>query len=105
MTPSLKKEIKLKRTLFRQYKRTKSDADRLSFNQQRNKVTKLLRRAERAYVATVHRGSRSSAPSATSTSFWEFMRALSGKAYRPFIPDLQSIEQGVLTSSQDKAEA
>ena len=33
------------------------------------------------------------------------MRALSGKAYHHPIPDFQSTEQGVLTSSQGKAEA
>ena len=108
MTPSIEKEIKLKRSLFRRYKCTKADADRHLFNQQRNKVTKLLRKAERAYVSTVHRNSRSSGPSATeaSRSFWDFMRSLSGKAYHPPIPDLQSTQQDqVLSSGEDKAKA
>ena len=105
MTPSIEKDIKLKRALFRQFKRTKSDAVRHLFNQQRNRVTKLLRKAERAHVLSLYRDSRSSSNSASGTSFWDFFRSLSGKTYRPPIPDLQSADNEVLSSSQDKAEA
>ena len=103
MTPSLEKEIKMKRALFRQYKRSKSATDRQVFNQQQNRVTKLLRKAERAHVLTLYRDSRCS--SSASASFWDFMRSLSGKTYRPPIPDLQSAGKELISSSQEKAEA
>ena len=69
-----------------------------------NKVTRLLRKSERAYVLSLYRDSRS-ASSSSSVSFWDFMRSLSGKTYRPPIPDLQSSHQELLSSSQAKAEA
>ena len=107
ITASLEKEIKLKRSLFRQYKRSKADADRQLFNHQRNRVTKLLRKAERAYVLSLYRDSRSSASPTGSTSFWDFMRSLSGRTHRPPIPDLQHLDphKGLLSSPQEKAEA
>ena len=107
MTPVIEQMINLKCTLFRRYKRTKSDADDQLFNHQRNKVTKVLRRAERAYMPTLYRNSRSSGSSAAnaSQSFWDFKRSLSGKVHRPPIPDLESTQQDPLSSPQPKAEA
>ena len=45
MTPLLEKEIRAKRVLFRKSKRSSLQVDREAFNRQRNKRTKLMRKA------------------------------------------------------------
>ena len=71
MTPLLEKEIRAKRVLFRQSKRSGLQVDREAFNHQRNKVTKLMRKAERAYALTLYRGKQ---PSSVSNLYSFFAR-------------------------------
>ncbi len=100
MTPLLEKEIRTKRALFRQSKRSCLIVDREAFNQQRNKVTNLMRKAERAYVLTLHRGKQSSCVN----NLYSFFRSLSGKSYRVPIPELR-VQDTTLSTSLEKAEA
>ena len=104
MNSSLEKEIKRKRSLFRQYKRTSTPACRQAFNEQRNRVTKLLRKAERAHVLKLYRDSKSATSSTSQPSFWDFMQSLSGSTHRSPIPDLHD-EHGTFTSAREKAAA
>ena len=69
MTSRIESEIKSKHYLFRRLKRSPTHSNREAFNKQRNKVTSLLRKAERAYELTFYRTSRRY-PSASS-DFWE----------------------------------
>ena len=104
MTHSLEKEIKSKHSLFRQYKRTPTSTCREAFNKQRNRVTRLLRKAERAYVLRLYRDTASSGSSPSQLDFWDFMRSLAGSSHRSPIPDLNHGDS-VLSSPTDKAEA
>ena len=60
ITEKEEQEIKLKHSLFRKFKKSRLQEDRVAFQRQRNKVTQLLRRAERRYTTTLFRSSRSS---------------------------------------------
>ena len=105
MTASIECAIKAKHAAFRAYKRCPSDAARRDFVVHRNRVTKLLRKAERAYVSTLHRGLSSSNSSAEPTNFWSFMASVTGKGHRPPIPDLVSpASSRTITSASEKAE-
>ena len=53
MTPGIETEIRLKHILFRRFKRTGTTYNRTAFSSQRKKVTRLLRRAERAHILTL----------------------------------------------------
>ena len=70
-------------------------------------MTAQLRKAERAYVLTLYRNTKTSSSSPTSNAhrFWDFMRSLSGKSHRPPLPDLQSDSSHLLSSASEKAEA
>ena len=67
ITEKEEQEIKLKHSLFRKFKKSRLQEDRVAFQRQRNKVTQLLRRAERRYTTTLFRSSRSST---SDTRFW-----------------------------------
>ena len=69
MSPSIEAEIKKKHALFRAFKRQPCSSSRLAFNQQRNLVTRLLRKAERAYTTTVYRNMRLANSPETSGRF------------------------------------
>ena len=100
MTPLLEKEIRAKRVLFRKSKPSGLQVDREAFNHQRNKVTKLMRKAERAYALMSNRGKQ---PSSVA-NLYSFIRSLSGKSYRVPILELR-VGSTTLSTSMEKAEA
>ncbi len=104
ITSAIEQEIKTKRALFRQYKRSPSQQSRLAFNTQRNKVTQLLRRAERAHVLQLYRTS-SCTQSSSRPRFWDFVRSLSGHSQHPPIPDIHLAEDQPISTSNEKADA
>ena len=104
MTSTIEQGIKKKRALFRQYKRNLSPSSRQEFNSQRNKVTNLLRRAERAHGLKLYRESLSNQSSST-TSFWDFARSLAGRSHHHPIPDIYLSEDNPINSPSGKADA
>ena len=75
-TEKEEQEIKLKHSLFRNFKKSRLQEDRVAFQRQRNKVTQLLRRAERRFMTTLLRSSRSST---SDTRFWSCVKSMTGK--------------------------
>ncbi len=108
MTPAIEREIKQKRSFFRSFKRHPTLNNRSAFISQRNKVTHLLRKAERAHSLQSYRNIGPSTPSSSSCpDFWSYMKSLSGKSHRPSMPDLRAPPPSnqLYTSPQDKATA
>ena len=85
MSPTLEEEIKEKHRLFRKLKRTNEANDRVRFVEQRNRVTRLLRKAERTHVITLFRQSR--LHSTAAGNFFQYFRIMTGKTHRLLIPD------------------
>ena len=88
MSSTIEQVIKEKRAAFRRFKRDPSSANRAEFNQLRNKVTHLLRKAARAHATSLHRQTRLQPCPASSSSFWEHMKSVTGKVKSTVIPDL-----------------
>ena len=95
-------EIKLKHSLFRKYKNSGLQEDREAFRLQRNKVTQLLRKAERNYTITLFRSSRSTS---SDTRFWSYIRSVTGKTHHRPIPNLITDAGTTLQNDMDKANA
>ena len=85
MISGIEAEIRLKHILFRRFKRTGTAYDRTAFSSQRNKVTHLLRRAERAHMLTLFRISRNQQD---DDRFWSCVKSMTGKTTYRSIPDL-----------------
>ena len=102
ITEREEQEIKLKHSLFRKFKKSRLQEDRVAFQRQRNKVTQLLRRAERRYTTTLFRSSRSST---SDTRFWSCVKSMTGKTTYRSIPDLITDTGTTLQDDVDKANA
>ena len=55
---------------------------------QRNLVTHLLRKAERAHATSLHRAQRLQSSSSTCCNFWDFVKGIRGSATITILPDL-----------------
>ena len=69
VTPAIEKAIKEKRAAFRRLKHNPSAANRNAFKLQRNLVTHLLRKAERAHATSLYRAQRLQSSPSTYRNF------------------------------------
>ena len=92
MTDALRGLIKEKIAAFRKFKKLPNDESRSNFCAVRNKVTRLLQKAERQYVQSLHRSRKLSGTPTSVRQFWLFIKGQSGKGKSTVIPDLVSSE-------------
>ena len=82
----------------------------MAFNSICNRVTSVLRKAERSYSQTLHRDFTITGSPVSARQFWDHFKRLSGKKKRTLIPDLvdqchihHSDSSQVVSSDTDKA--
>ena len=104
VTPEIERVIKQKRSAYRQFKKRPTPESRLLFATLRNKVTKLIRKKERAQASSLHREARLFQSSTTSKAFWHHVRQVTGRSQRSEIPDLvEPLSKRTISVARDKA--
>ena len=100
VTPEIERVIKQKRSAYRQFKIRPTPESILSFATLRNKVTKLIRKKERAQASSLHLFQSST----TSKAFWQHVRQVTGRSQRSEIPDLvEPLSKRTISVARDKA--
>ena len=105
ITKDIRTMIKNKRAAFRDFKRAPTALTRQAYNAIRNKVTGILRKAEKSYSQTLHRDFKLVGSPVCARHFWGHIKRLSGRMKSSLIPDLVSSANGgsVVTKDVDKA--
>ncbi len=104
VTPEIALVIKEKRSAFRRYKNSPSPELRRIFCDLRNKVTKVIRKGERAHVSTLHRTARLCPSPTSSRDFWRYIQQITGKVRQTMTSDLiDPTTQERACSPQEKA--
>ena len=89
MTGKIRSTIKDKHKAWRAFKTNPCAATKSAFVFIRNRVTSLLRSAERSYLTTLHRDIRLTNSTNSVKLFWRRIKSLSGRIKSSVIPDLQ----------------
>ena len=102
----IKCAIKAKRSSFREYKRNPTPETRKLFCFHRNRVTHLIRKAERRHASTLHRASRLSPSPESSQNFWKFVRRITGRSAQKPNPQtlLDPVTAQAATTAGEQAE-
>ena len=103
ITADLEKVIREKHQAFRRFKRSPSPDSRAVFVSLRNRVTKLIRKAQRTYTESLHRSARLSHSPAAVQRFWQCMKLITGRTKDNLVPDLLSTDGRSASSDLEKA--
>ena len=87
VTPEIEQLIRAKRAAFCRFKNKSALETRLDFTTLKNRLTRSIRKNERAQATTLHRSHRSSMSAQASHIFWHHIRSLTGKNQKSAFPD------------------